>query len=79
MINVFTLTNINIKIIEGKSSKTFISEVCIKPVALRINRYTEVARSFKKVGDPWPRICLVTGYVSWAFYTVLASVLKIKV
>jgi len=38
MINVFTLTNINTKIIEGKLSKIFISEVCIKLVALRINR-----------------------------------------
>ena len=54
MINVFALTNINTKIIEGKSSKNFISEVCIKLVALRINRYTEVARCFKKVGDPCP-------------------------
>ena len=38
MINVFTLTNINTKIIEGKLSKIFISDVCIKLVALRINR-----------------------------------------
>jgi len=36
MINVFTLTNIKDKIIEGKLSKIFISEVCIKLVALRI-------------------------------------------
>jgi len=28
MINVFTLTNINTKIIKGKLSKIFISEVC---------------------------------------------------
>jgi len=40
MINVFTLTNLNTKIIEGKLSKIYISEVCIKLVALRINRYT---------------------------------------
>jgi len=36
MINDFTLTHINTKIFEGKLSKIFISEVCIKPVALRI-------------------------------------------
>jgi len=50
------LTNINrpTKTIEGKLSKIFVSEVCIKLVALRINRWAtqEVARSFKKVGDP---------------------------
>jgi len=40
MINVFTLTNINTKIIEDKLSKIFVSEVCMKLVALRINRYT---------------------------------------
>jgi len=40
MIDVFTLTNIITKIIAGKLSKICISEVCIKPVALRINRYT---------------------------------------
>jgi len=38
MVIVFTLTNINTKIIERKLSKIFISEVCIKLV--RINRYT---------------------------------------
>jgi len=38
MINAFTLLNINTKIIEGKLSKIFISEVCIKLVALHINR-----------------------------------------
>jgi len=32
------------------AGKIFISEVYIKLVALRINRY-KVARSFKKVGD----------------------------
>ena len=55
MINVFTITNINTKIINDKQSKIFISEVCIKLVALHINRYTgsTIARSFEKVGDPW--------------------------
>jgi len=37
MINVFTLTNTNTKIIEGKLSKNFLR---IALVALRINRYT---------------------------------------
>jgi len=40
MVNVFTLTNTNTKIIEGKLSKMFSSEVYIKLVALRINQYT---------------------------------------
>jgi len=40
MINVFTLTNINNKIIESKLSKICISEVCLKLVALHINQYT---------------------------------------
>ena len=55
MINVFTITNINTKIINDKQSKIFISEVCIKLVALHINRHTgsTIARSFEKVGDPW--------------------------
>jgi len=48
MINVFTLTNINAKIIEGKLSKIFISEVYIKLVALRINRYTSSSSQFQK-------------------------------
>jgi len=52
MISVFTFTNIHTKISEGKLSKTFISKVCIKLVALRMNLYQEVAHSFKKVGDP---------------------------
>jgi len=52
MINVFTLTNINTKIIESKLIKFFISEVCIKLVALRIIGTQVVARSFKKVADP---------------------------
>jgi len=38
MENTFTLMNINTKIIEGKWSKIFISEVCITLVALGINR-----------------------------------------
>jgi len=38
MINVFTLTNINTKIFEGKLSKIFILEVCIKLEALLMNR-----------------------------------------
>ena len=52
MIIVFTLTNINTKIIEGKLSKIFISEVYIKLVALRINRYTKVARGSKRLLTP---------------------------
>jgi len=48
MINVFTLTNINTKITEGKLSKTFISEVCIKLVALCINQYTRSSSEFQK-------------------------------
>jgi len=44
MINVFTLT----KIIEDKLSKIFILEVCIKLVALRINRYTRSSSQFQK-------------------------------
>jgi len=58
MINVFTLRNINTKISEGKLSKIFISEVCIKLVALRMMLYQEVAHSFRKVGDPWFRASL---------------------
>jgi len=38
IINVFTLTNINTNIIKGKLSKIFLSQVCMKLVALRINR-----------------------------------------
>jgi len=48
MINVFTLKNINTKIIEGKLSKVFISEVRIKLVALHINRYTRSSLQFQK-------------------------------
>ena len=45
IINVFTLTNINTKIIEGKLIKIFISNVCIKLVALR---YTSRSSLFQK-------------------------------
>jgi len=48
MINVFTFTNIITKIIEGKLSKIFISEVCIKLVVLCINRYTRSSLQFQK-------------------------------
>jgi len=46
MISVFTLTNTNNKIIKGKLNKIFISEVCIKLVALRINQYTRSSLQF---------------------------------
>jgi len=52
MINVFTLTNINTRIIKGKLSKIFISEVCVKLVALRFNRYTRRSSQFQK--SWWP-------------------------
>jgi len=56
MMHVFTLTNINTKIIKGKLSKIFISELCIKlVVALRINRYTRRSSQFQKVGDLWSK------------------------
>jgi len=48
MINVLTLTNINTEIIEGKLSKILISEVCIKLVALHINRYTRIILQFQE-------------------------------
>jgi len=48
MINVFTLMNINTNIIEGKLSKICISNVYIKLVALRINRYTRSSSQFQK-------------------------------
>ena len=48
LINVFILTNINTKIIEGKLSKIFISEVYIKLVALRIDRCTRSSSQFQK-------------------------------
>jgi len=48
MINVFTLTNINTKIIEGKLSKIFISEMHIKLIALRIDWNTRSSSQFQK-------------------------------
>jgi len=48
MINFFTLTHINNKMIEGKLSKNFISEVCTKLVALHINRCTRSSSQFQK-------------------------------
>jgi len=48
MINVFTLTNISTKMIEGELSKIFISDLCIKVLALRINRYTRSSSQFQK-------------------------------
>jgi len=52
MISVFTLTNINNKIIEGKLIKIFISKVGIKLDVLRINRYTRSSSQFQK--GWWP-------------------------
>jgi len=52
MNNVFTLTNINTKIIESELSKPFISAVCIELVALRINRYIRSSSQFQK--GWWP-------------------------
>jgi len=49
MINVFTFTNINTKIIECKLSKIYISEVCNKQEALRIDRFTRSILQFQKV------------------------------
>jgi len=48
MINAFTLTNINTKIIKGKLSKILVSEVCIKLVALHIGRYPRRSSWFQK-------------------------------
>ena len=48
MINVFTLTNVTTAITEGKLRKIFISEVCIKLVALRIHWYTRSSLQFRK-------------------------------
>ena len=48
VINVFTLMNINTKINESKLSKIFISEVCIKLVALRTHMYTRSSWQFQK-------------------------------
>jgi len=53
MVNAFTLTNINTKITEGNLSKIFISEVCIKLVALRINRSP---RSSSQIQKGWWRL-----------------------
>jgi len=52
MINVFTLTNISIKIIKGKLSKIFILEVCIKLGAFCINRYKRSSSQFQKGWSP---------------------------
>jgi len=57
MINVFTLMNINTRIIENKLSKFFISEVYIKLVALRINRCTRSCSQFQK--GWWPLLYTV--------------------
>ena len=58
MINIFTLTNINTKIIESKLSKIFIFEVCIKLAALRINRHTRSSSQLQK--GWWPLFyCIV--------------------
>jgi len=54
MINVFTLTNINTTIVEGKLSKFCMSEACIKLVALRINRCTRSSSQFQK--GWWPLV-----------------------
>jgi len=48
MINVFTLTNIDAKIIKAKLSKIFRSEVRIKLVGLRINRYMRSSSQFQQ-------------------------------
>jgi len=53
MISVFTLRNIlivNAKIIKGKFSNIFISEACIKLVALYINRHV---RSSSQLQEGW--------------------------
>jgi len=53
MNSVFTLWNIlivNTKIIKEKLSKIFISDVCIKLVALRINPH---ARSCSQLQEGW--------------------------
>jgi len=55
MIDIFTLTNIITNIIEGNLSKLFISELCIKLVAPRINWYTRSSSQFQKVGDSWSK------------------------
>jgi len=54
MISVCTLTNIinNTKIFQGKSSKVFISEVCIKLVPFGLIGNQKVVLRFKIVGHP---------------------------
>jgi len=54
MINVFTVTNINTKLIKGELSKIFTLEVCFKLVALRLNRYTRSSSQFRK--GWWPLV-----------------------
>jgi len=70
MISIFTLTNINNKIIEGKLSKIFISEMWIKLVTLRINRY-KVARSFKKAGNLWSTLCMHYKTIALTFLKII--------
>jgi len=67
MINVFTLTNISTKLTESKLSKISISEVCIKLVALRINRY-----SMWPAGSMWPadRILMACELSQYSFNVV---------
>jgi len=53
MIIVLTLGNtliVNTKIIKGKLSNIFISELCIKQIALRINPH---ARSSSQLQEGW--------------------------
>jgi len=57
MSNVFILTNINTKIIKGKLSKLFISEVFMKLVALRIRRYTRSSSQLQK--GWWPLVYVI--------------------
>jgi len=64
--NFFTLTNIHTKIIEGILSKIFISEVCIKLVTLRINRYTRSSSQFQKGWHLWLRVLLISVSISVA-------------
>ena len=54
MINVFILKNINIKTSGSQLSKILISEVCIKLLDLRINRYTRSSSQFQKGCWPLP-------------------------
>jgi len=61
MINAFTLTNVNTKIIEGKLNKIFISEVYMKLVALRINRYARSSLQFQK--GWWPLFYIIKQHI----------------